>query len=1329
MHLLSADSSNKVSVPLAGFRQEVWNSNQGLPQNTVPALFQAADGYLWIATELGLVRFDGLRFTVFDKNNTPELKSNAIDCIIQSRNGDMWLGTIGGGLTRFRPGHAQTYTTKDGLSNDTIRSLFEDSSGDLWIGTDGNGLNRFHNGHFTALTTDHGLADNQVFSITEDRQHTLWVGTHNGLSRYRDGRFQTFRMADGLGGNYVRCLISSPRPNPANDVLWIGTDGGGLTKLENSNFTRYSIRNGLTSNSIFALAEDTAHNLWIGTRSGGIMRLLRSGVLQSYTARDGLPNNDVYSFLVDRDGDLWVGSGGGGGLIRLYDRRLFSAYDHRYGLSSDVTLPILEDHEGSIWVGTNGAGINKFRNGKFSALTAKDGLASDTVFSLAEGTDGTLWAGTRKGLSRLAQNRFTNYTRADGLPNESIVALLTDSRGTLWIGTRGGLSRYRNHEFVNYTSKDGLSNDVIQALFEDHHHHLWIGTAGGGLNRFDNGRFEVYDSSRGLSNNNVFSIGETKDGSLWVGTNGGGLNRLKNGRISAFSTKDGLPDDAIFRILEDGSGALWMSSNKGVFRASVQAFDEFSQHKISRIPVLAYGTSDGMNTRECNGGFQPAGWKGRDGRLWFPTMQGITVVDPRRLSGGIAQQPTLLEEVLVNGHQADRNATLDIPVGAGELEFHYSAPNFRSANRILFRYKLEGFDENWVLAGQRRIAYYTNIPPARYRFLVSATNEDGTWSHAAASLALHLEPHFYQTAVFYGLCGIAAALLIFGAHMAHVRQLRERERVLARHVDERTVELRREIAERQRAEQDSIRAREVAERANRVKSEFLANMSHEIRTPMNGILGMTRLAQSTQMNDEQRQFLDIIRDSADSLLTLIDDILDFSKVEAGKLDLSPIDFDLRHNLASVVRSLDFRAEQKGLGLSFYIAEDVPSHVKADPVRLRQILLNLLGNALKFTHRGEVTVDVACEMSSGNDAMLHFIVRDSGIGIPSDKLNSIFEAFSQADSSTTREFGGTGLGLAICNRLVQMMGGTIWAVSEPGRGSEFHFTTKVGVVPVASFEPESEAHPSDGSLAALAQVVRDRRRILLAEDNPANRLVARLTLETAGFSVQEVENGRDALNAVRRDFYHLILMDCRMPIMDGYDATREIRQLASSAAKTPIIALTASAFKEDRERAREAGMDDFIAKPFEDADLIGKCVLWTRDQQEVGDNQSTLPATVSKPPDAALADKDRFRKYSPEFLRTMMELFLETAPPVFEALRTALAAGSWTEAKSSAHWLRGGASRMIGPELQAHLETIEIACGAQEPCISNEQIQQLEASFRDACQIAENWLAEDRAYAS
>ena len=1314
----AAGTSAKPTDAVIRFHQEVWRTEEGLPQNTVPAIVQSRDGYLWAGTELGLVRFDGLHFTVFDKSNTPELKSNVVDALLQDRQGNLWIGTLGGGLTRLTDGKFSTFTTRNGLSNDSISCLLEDASGDLWIGTNGGGLNQLHNGRFSSYDTEKGLADNQVFALAYGSDGALWVGTHDGLNRFSNGRFQTYRTAAGLPNNYVRCLLMT-----SGQTLWIGTYGGGLARLQNGRFTTFTTRDGLTSNAVVSLAEEPDRTLWIGTLGGGLTRLSGAG-FSSYTSRNGLPSNDIWSIYRDREQNLWVGTGGSG-LVRLFSHTPFLSYDKTNGLSNDVTLPVFEDHEGSLWIGTNGGGLNRLRNGKFSSLTVKNGLADDLVFTICEGPDRALWIGTRKGLNRLKDGKLATFTVKNGLPNDTVIVVYADSQGAIWIGTRAGLSRWKDRQFTTFTTKNGLSNNIVQALCEDRKHRLWIGTAGGGLDLFENGRFQVFDTHHGLSNNVVLTIHEDSRGALWIGTDGGGLVRLKNGQFSTMTTRDGLLEDAIFRVLQDDTGNLWMSSNKGIFRASLQALNDFADRKITRIPVISYGPSDGMKTRECNGGFQPAGWKSQDGRLWFPTMRGVVVIDPRHLARDAGQQPTFLEQVVANEHEFDIRSALEVPPGAGELEFHFSAPNLRAAHRINFQYRLEGFDSGWVHAGQRRAAYYTNIPPGRYRFEVVATNEDGTWSSIRASLPIKLNPHFYQTFFFYALCAFAVAGAALAIHLTHIKSLRERERILEQHVQQRTVELRNEIAERERAELESVKAKEAAEEANRVKSEFLANMSHEIRTPMNGILGMTQLALGGELSQDNRQYLELVQDSAGALLRVIDDILDFSKVEAGKLEFDRIDFVLRDSLEAALKPLVLQARQKGIRLELSVDSDVPAAIQADPLRLRQVILNLVGNAMKFTDEGSVAVNVGCDSLTQSEVLLHFVVSDTGIGIPSDKLASIFEAFSQADSSTTRKFGGTGLGLAICNKLVQLMGGTIWAQSEVDRGSEFHFMVKAGIGVPGILEDSSELSLAHGtSLTALARLGEPNLHVLLAEDNPANRMVARLTLEKFGIRVHETSNGMEALAAVQQFSFDAILMDCRMPVMDGYEATRQIRKLIGPAGKTPIMALTASAFKEDRVRAKQAGMDDFIAKPFGEAELIQKCFLWTKSAHRVAPAETnTEPATAS--PSAPI--EDGLNKYSAEFLQSVLEIFLETAPPVFENLVDSIRNAKWKEAKDSAHWLRGGASRVIAPGLQKQLDQIENACTADSPAISKAEVEAVTKSFQEACQFAETWLAENKTH--
>ena len=1310
----SADAGLDPSKSITQFQQDVWGTEEGLPQNDVPALAQSRDGYLWLGTELGLVRFDGLHFTVFDKSNTPELRSNKVDALLVDRAGDLWIGTVGGGLTRYSAGKFQTFTNKNGLSSDSVLSLFEDRAGNLWVGTDGGGLDCFRDGRVTAAyTTRNGLSNNEVFALAEDRAGNLWIGTHDGLTRFSKGEFHNYGLAEGLSSASIHCLYVA-----RDGTLWIGTVGGGLLQLKNENFQTMTTRDGLPSNVIDSVHEDSRGTLWIGTGGGGLARLIR-GTLTVYGEKEGLPNDTVWSLLEDRTGSLWMGTGGAG-VARLSEGNLFTSYGTREGLSRPVTLPIFEDHAGNLWIGTDG-GLNRFRDGKFSVLTTRHGLASDFIFSISETADQSLWVGTRKGLNRLKDGRIETYTKANGLPGDSVLVTYAGYDGTLWIGTRAGLGAWKNGKITTYTTEDGLSSNIVRSLYEDAQHTLWIGTAGGGLNVLRHGRFEVLDSHRGLSNDVVISIHQDGDGVLWIGTDGGGLNRLKDGTFHAITTKDGLTDDAIFRILEDDSRNLWMSSNKGVFRIAIQALNDFADNKTSRISPITYGVPDGMKTRECNGGFQPAGWKARDGTLWFPTMKGITMVDPRKVARRSPPLIAVLERTLIDGRVVNPDENTQVPPGRGELQFRYTAPELRFAHRVVFRYKLDGFDRDWVEACSRRTAFYTNIPPGQYRFEVMASNGDGEWNSPASFMDFSLKPHFFQTRWFYLLCALAFIAVIIGGHLTHVRQLRERERSLEARVGQRTAELRKEIADREKAELELLKAKDAAERASRVKSEFLANMSHEIRTPMNGILGMTELALSSGLNSEQQSCLEIVKHSADSLLTVINDILDFSKVEAGKLELDPIDFNLRQLVDETIKAVGFRADEKHLRFVWSVDPEVPDVVNADPVRLRQILLNLLSNAIKFTEHGEVVLQVMRETLEGARASLHFVVRDTGIGIPQEKLGSIFDAFSQADGSTTRRFGGTGLGLAICERLVHLMGGRVWVKSEVGRGSEFHFSAAFGVAPVQNRALRMETNSVAAPHAFPPHTNGDTHKVnvLLAEDNPANRMVARLTLERAGFQVHEVENGRDAVEAVRRRRFDIVLMDCRMPVMDGYGASRAIRQLPGAASDVPIIALTANAFKEDRERSAQAGMDDFVSKPFQARELVSKCLAWVRAGQVVAQSPSA----------DRILDGDDFDKYPAEFLKGLMETFVETAPPVFERLVNALRTANWLQARESAHWLRGGASRMLNPTLQQQLEQLEHTCVSASPSISSAEIENVQLSFEAALRSAESRLLDQHSWSA
>jgi ligand-binding sensor domain-containing protein/signal transduction histidine kinase len=758
---------------LAQYGYQSWQTDTGLPQNTVHAIVQGRDGFLWIGTEGGLVRFDGVSFRTYTRANTPGLPSDLIDDLMEDRAGTLWISTSGG-LARMRGEKIEAFGPASGSGRGIPATqawrTFEDRRGTVWALT-ASGLFRIEGDTATRVALDAALTDDS--RMAEGSDGSLWLGTSEGLMR-----------ANGSGGFDL--------PGDAGEVVALATDDAGRGWAGTRSGLEMCATGGdchhiaIPPGAVHAIVRDGQGRMWVGTDGGlyGITNRIvkagpsgrvdflhvdRRGMLWAGTARGlmrmdpGQPESaellhggDVYeSAAEDREGDLWLGTESGG-LAVLRDRK-FSTLTEQDGLTDDYVLALAQAPNGHVGVGTKSGGLNVFREGKFQALTTAQGLSSNVVFAVAAEANGDVWAGTPDGLDLLHNGQMARaFTTADGLADDFVRSLYVGSQGELWIGTRHGLSRYAKGAFTTWSALDGLGSDLIGAMVEDRDGSLWIGTLGG-LSRFRDGTFTNLTTKDGLSSNVVTALYEDQDGTLWIGTNDGGLNRWRKGKIASIASRQ-MPNRVI-GILEDGSGNLWISSNSGIYRANREALNHMADGGEA-ADVMRFGVADGMRISECSSGGHPAAVRLSDGSLWFATLKGIARVDPEHMPVNRVVPQVAIEQVSVDDAPQSAISGLSVPPGHSHYEFDYAGLSFVAPQKVEYRYQLQGFDRDWVDVGARRAAYYTNLPHGRYTFRVVARNNDGVWSDVAAAATLTVDPHIYQTVWFRLL--VLAALAALG---------------------------------------------------------------------------------------------------------------------------------------------------------------------------------------------------------------------------------------------------------------------------------------------------------------------------------------------------------------------------------------------------------------------------------------------------------------------------------------------------------------------------------------------------------------------------------------
>lgn len=1226
---------------ITAYRPEPGNPNS-LSDTVINGVYEDRAGHIWVATTNGLNKFDPAteRFTRYyydpaDPNTPGGNAFSVVDGFYEDQAGQLWFSTWTGGLSKFDP-ETETFTRyqhdpddPDSLVSNAIIKMVPAVEGDkLWLGTPF-GLELFDPEtetftHYRHDPTDpQSLSHNRVNSVhatTLAGQPVVWVGTDDNLLNQFDPVTETFIQHE-VGQTKITEIYEA-----ADGLLWLGTQGQGIFLFDptsGSVVDHYRSEPGnpgsLGADLVNHIYQDRAGTIWVATYTGGVSRLdPQQKAFRLYRHQPDDPNSlsssDVQALDMDESGILWIGTVDAG-LNRFDpDTATFTRYlpdpEAPNSLSHNIVTDVLADSRGLVWVATVGGGLNRFdpRTETFTHYRYDEAdpntPLSDGILTLFEDSAGMVWVGTTDaGLSRLdpETETFTHYqpdpTEPGSLSDVSISAIFEDSQGRLWIGSKQGLDTFdpETERFTNYRHDDrdpySLSHNYVKGIYENSVGDLWL-TTDVGLNKFD----------------------------------------PEAEYFRHFFARDGLPHDQLGSIIADDAGYLWLGTSAGLsrFDPRTETFRNYNQH-------------DGL---QGNIFYPYAAAKSSDGTLYFGGSNGLSVFHPDDLSDNPYPPPVILTELQLFNEPVTPGSESPLPRQLGFLDnltltheqsvigFEFVALNYTASAKNQYAYMLEGFDQDWTYTdSRRRFARYTNLDPGNYTFRVIASNNDGVWNETGAAVDLLILPPWWETIWFRGMVLVLVGGVVLGGFQWRIWNIKQQQRRLEVQVDVRTKAL-------QASEAALREAKQSAEAANQAKSVFLANMSHELRTPLNTILGYAQILQDQPAgnNDLDHGLLTIQR-SGDQLLALIDDVLDIARIEAARVDLHPTNVHLPEFLEEIAEIIWLRARKKGLDFRFetvaFPTSDpangtvphpvpsagaaLPTTVHGDARRLRQILLNLLTNAVKFTQQGGVVLRVGRVTTAGAAPLLRFQVEDTGLGIASPDLDRIFEPFQQARNDQ-RQGDGVGLGLTISRHLVQLMGGELHVTSSPGQGSHFWFDL-----------PLPEVMPTGAAGATAHRIIGVQGRppnILVVDDIADNRAVLVRQLAPLGFALAEAATAAEGMSRAVAFNPEVLIVDLMLSDSSGLELIQHLRQHATLKT-TVIIVSSASVFAEDRHNSLAAGADDFLPKPVKTEQLLEMLqrhldLEWRYAEEQVPahryETNGTAPAlpAVSLPPPEELA---------------------------------------------------------------------------------------------------------------
>ena len=1176
------------------------NDSTSISDNYIGPIFEDDTGIIWIGTMNGLNAYhrDTDTFTQYlpEAHNQQSISGTYIQAIYQDRKNRLWIGTRNGGLNLFE---RQTNTFKkfvhdqnnlNSLAHDKVNCIVEDSNKNLWISTNG-GLNMFdialNKFDLYAYNKDDptGISSNHVMHIYEDSSNNLWVGTYGGGLNYFDVKTKKFTRythdpsdPSSISHNEINKILEIEQ-----DLIMVTTNSGlnifrvpGKPSPEQDFINLHHnpiLAGSLSSDIITDLYRDKSDRMWIGTRFGGI---------NIYDTKEKTIKHVKYE----------TGS--------------------NYGLSHNNVTSFAENSAGNIWIGTDGGGLNYFNKktkviSYFRHTPGKNSLSSDKVLSLSIDKHDNLWIGMWAGgvdYFDPKRNTFTHFRHNPldslSISSNNVYDVYQDSKGIIWIGTfNGGLNRF-DHETNSFTrypfgkdNKNSLSGNHVLNIFEDKDNTLWLATYGTGLSLFypATSVFKNFqkDTSylNSLSHKFVNCIYQDQKGYMWIGTGSDGIKIFDEAtkNITHIRVKDGLANNSVYGILEADDKSFWISSNLGISKLN---FD----YTTGTYSIKNFTVHDGLQSNQFN---KRAYMKGKNGEMYFGGIEGFNYFHPNTINEAKQIAPIVFTNFLVHNkqvpigkkdsplkkHISETDVLSLLPVH-NSFTIEYAALNYLFSEKNRYAYRMEGFDTEWNYVGSKREASYTNLDAGEYIFSVKVASNGGIWNEKGKHLKIIVLPHWWKSGwakICFVLLTIGILTSFYKWRIYNFKVNKEKFQRLVKEQNNEILAQNEEIRSQyeELADQNDTleNLTKQAEAANQAKSIFLSNMSHELRTPLNAILGFAQMmARDVSTGVKQRKQISIISRSGKHLLTLINGILDIAKIETGQATLNIGSFDLSALLSEISELFHNRIIEKGLSFIIEKNDDLPRYIKSDEDKLRQVLINLLGNALKFTETGGVILRVRSGAMVENIQTLLFEVEDTGMGIDSDHLENIFEPFVQAGHAQTG-IEGTGLGLSICKSFVALLGGEISVESKLGKGSLFRIDLEVALAEAAEAGGIEVARPAVLGLEPGQSAL----RILVVEDNADSRLLLNSLLVQVGFDIREAENGAVAVALFKQWQPHFIWMDMRMPVMDGYQATAKIRSLPDGDT-VKIVALTGSAFKEQRQSILEAGCDEVMHKPFQ-----------------------------------------------------------------------------------------------------------------------------------------------------